>query len=152
MIFSDAVIFRQMELKDVDAVQLIEETSFAVPWSREAFLDELKNERARYIVGEAAGEVVAYMGMWLVFDEADIMNVAVLKKWRGRGIGRRLVEFAIKKAAEQGCTSMTLEVRRSNAPAIALYEKLGFKNGGARKNYYKNPTEDAIIMWNHSLI
>ncbi len=143
----EEIIFRPMNGRDLDVVAKIEQASFSVPWSRQAFSEELSNERARYIVGETAGEIVSYLGMWLVFGEADILNVAVHPKRRGRGIGRRMLEFALALAQKEGCQAATLEVRRSNDAAIALYAGLGFVFGGVRKNYYTRPTEDALLLW-----
>lgn len=144
---NDGLVLRQMTAADLDAVLAIETASFSVPWSRQSFENELRNERAYYIVGELSGEVVAYMGMWFILDEADIMNVAVLPALRGQRIGQRMLSYAIEQALAQGCRSLTLEVRSSNAAAQSLYTKLGFVKSGIRKNYYENPREDAVIMW-----
>lgn len=132
---------------DVDAVSDIEKSSFSKPWTRDDFMREVtQNKCARYIVAKEAGEVVAYAGIWLVIDEGHVTNVAVRSDKRGRGIGEKVVSEMIRVAANTGVRYMTLEVRRGNAPAIALYEKLGFMRVGTRKNYYEDTHEDAFIM------
>jgi ribosomal-protein-alanine N-acetyltransferase len=136
-----------MELRDVEQVLEIENQSFAVPWSREAFEREVsENLCARYLVARENGAAVAYAGMWLVLDEAHITNIAVRKDLRGRGIGEKVTRALMQLAADTGVRYMTLEVRRSNLAAQSLYRKLGFLNVGFRKRYYEDNGEDALIM------
>ncbi|RPF49803.1 [SSU ribosomal protein S18P]-alanine acetyltransferase [Thermodesulfitimonas autotrophica] len=137
-----------MEPEHLDAVMAIENVSFPIPWKREAFLFEiLLNETADYVVALYRDQVVGYGGMWLVLDEAHITNIAVHPDCRGRGIGRRILQELIKRAALRGATKMTLEVRPSNLIARKLYRDLGFEEKGVRKRYYQDNHEDAIIMW-----
>ncbi|MGQ9511835.1 ribosomal protein S18-alanine N-acetyltransferase [Thermodesulfitimonas sp.] len=137
-----------MEPEHLDAVMAIEKVSFPIPWRREAFLFEiLLNETADYVVALHRGQVVGYGGMWLVLDEAHITNIAVHPDFRGRGIGRRILQELIKRAALRGATKMTLEVRPSNLIARKLYQEMGFEEKGVRKRYYQDNQEDAIIMW-----
>ncbi|WP_334109960.1 ribosomal protein S18-alanine N-acetyltransferase [Thermodesulfitimonas autotrophica] len=137
-----------MEPEHLDAVMAIENVSFPIPWRREAFLFEiLLNETADYVVALYRDQVVGYGGMWLVLDEAHITNIAVHPDCRGRGIGRRILQELIKRAALRGATKMTLEVRPSNLIARKLYRDLGFEEKGVRKRYYQDNHEDAIIMW-----
>lgn len=139
---------RIMELKDVDAVWEIEKLSFKTPWAREAFIEEIKaKDRTRYVVAELGDTVVGYGGMWLIIDEAHITNIAVHPDYRGQKIGKRIVEEMIAVASNEGITSLTLEVRVSNAPAIKLYKDLDFKEVAIRKGYYVDTGEDALIMW-----
>ncbi len=136
-----------MELADVDRVLEIERQSFAVPWSREAFVTEVSENRcARYLVAREDGQAIAYAGMWLVLDEAHITNIAVRKDLRGRGIGETVTRALMQLAADSGIRYMTLEVRRSNLTAQSLYKKLGFLEVGFRKRYYEDNGEDALIM------
>ncbi|OEF96965.1 ribosomal protein S18-alanine N-acetyltransferase [Desulfuribacillus alkaliarsenatis] len=142
-------ICRYMEMRDVDAVHEIEVEAFTLPWSRAAFVSELLDNRmAKYFVVEnSEGYIVAYAGMWFVLDEAHITTIAVRKSSRGLGLGNLLVERIIAETLALGGTQLTLEVRVSNAAAIAMYEKFGFKVHGLRKKYYSDNQEDALIMW-----
>lgn len=140
--------FRFMTLDDVDGVAELEQTSFTTPWPRDAFVNELTiNQHAKYVVVTAAGRIIAYCGMWLLFDEAHITNVAVHPEYRGLKIGERLMRTMMHLARQLGGTKMTLEVRPSNLIARNLYAKLGFEEQGRRKKYYTDNDEDAIIMW-----
>ncbi len=136
-----------MTLGDVDAVSEIEKQSFAVPWSHESFVREVtENQCARYMVAREDGVPVAYAGMWLVLDEAHVTNIAVRKDVRGRGIGEMVARALMQLAADTGMVYMTLECRRSNLVAQALYKKLGFQEVGFRKRYYADNKEDALVM------
>ena len=146
------ILVRPMTTADVDGVMAVEKDSFATPWSRSAFEEELaQNRLARYIVAEEDGQVVGYAGMWLVINEAHVTNVAVSGSRRGEGIGRLLMETLMELARENGMGSMTLEVRVSNMVARHLYETLGFAEAGIRKNYYSETKEDALILWRDKL-
>ena len=148
----DDILVRPMTIADVDGVMAVEKDSFATPWSRSAFEEELaQNRLARYLVAEENGQVVGYAGMWLVINEAHVTNVAVSGTSRGAGIGRLLMETLMGLARENGMGSMTLEVRVSNAVARHLYETLGFAEAGIRKNYYSETKEDALILWRDKL-
>ncbi len=136
-----------MTLLDVDAVSEIERESFAVPWSRDAFVREVTENRcARYLVAREDGMAVAYAGMWLVLDEGHVTNIAVKKAARGRGIGEKIARALMQLAADTGIRYMTLECRRSNLVAQSLYRKLGFQEVGFRKRYYADNNEDALVM------
>ncbi len=138
---------RRMALQDVPQVHGLEVATFAEPWSAQSFADEMeKNPCARYLVAEAAGEVVAYAGAWLVFEEGHITNIAVKETARGQGIGERLTRALMQYAANLGVQYMTLEVRKSNFAAQSLYRKLGFAQLGVRKRYYEDNGEDALLM------
>ncbi|HEY8363124.1 MAG TPA: ribosomal protein S18-alanine N-acetyltransferase [Tissierellaceae bacterium] len=142
------IIIRTMELKDLDRVMEIETESFTTPWSRDSFLLEItKNRLAKYVVAEIDGLVVGYGGIWLIIDEGHITNIAVDKRYRGLGIGKKIIEGLIDLCKNNGITSMTLEVRKSNFVAQNLYRKYGFVEAGIRPNYYADDNEDAIIMW-----
>lgn len=142
------VNFRLMTLDDLDGVLVIEKASFTLPWSREAFYNELVHNRyAKYVVMEHDGRLVGYCGMWVVIDEAHITNVAVLPEYRGKKLGEALMRRMMEMAKQLGAATMTLEVRVSNEVAQSLYRKLGFLNGGIRKRYYPDNQEDALVMW-----
>jgi len=136
-----------MTLDDVDPVSEIERQSFAIPWSRDAFVQEVTENRcARYLVAREDGAAVAYAGMWLVLDEGHVTNIAVRSDKRGLGIGEKIARALMQLAADTGIRYMTLEVRRGNLAAQALYKKLGFQEVGFRKRYYADNNEDALVM------
>lgn len=145
---SPQIRIREMTVAHVDGVSAIEERSFPTPWSRHAFISEItENSMADYVVALAGQEVVGYGGMWTVFDEAHITNIAVAPEWRRLGIGSMLLRELALRARAKGVNRMTLEVRVSNYPARHLYEKFGFVRKGLRRGYYADTQEDAIIMW-----
>ena len=115
-------------------------------WSEKSIASELENELSRWLVAENDGTVAGYVGSQTVMDETDMMNVAVHPDYRRQGIAEELVTALIRALKEQASRCLTLEVRASNEPAKALYEKLGFAQVGLRKNYYRNPREDALIL------
>ena len=124
----------------------LEKACFNDPWSLRSFESEVANPLSLWLVAEEDGKVVGYIGSQSVLGQADIMNVAVNADYRRRGIGRELVLALVEELKKQGVTIAMLEVRVSNAPAITLYESLGFTKVGCRKNYYFHPKEDAYIM------
>ncbi len=138
---------RPMERSDVERISRLEEETFSMPWSREAFLEMIEKEDARYYVAEADGEVVGGCGVLMIAGEGDITNVVIDKKYRNQGIGTKMLQYLIEDGYKNGLTAFTLEVRVSNESAIRLYEKLGFFSEGIRPNFYEKPTEDAMIMW-----
>lgn len=132
----------------IDGIVIVENLCFQIPWSRQSFVDEIiKNDFAWYICAFVNGEIVGYAGMWQVFDEGHITNIAVHPEFRQAGIGSALLENLISRARNSGIKRMTLEVRKSNFSAIGLYKKFNFKDGGFRKAYYEDNKEDAVIMW-----
>jgi|SRR5690554_6857030 ribosomal-protein-alanine N-acetyltransferase len=141
--------YRKMTPNDVEAVHAIEVEAFPTPWTIDSFHYEMReNQFAYYIVAEDEnGTIVGYCGMWLVIDSAQITNVAVLEKARGKGIGEKLMREAMRVAKEHQVDIMSLEVRVSNVIAQNLYRKLGFQDGGIRKGYYTDNQEDALVMW-----
>lgn len=140
--------YRLMTVKDIPSVVDIEAESFATPWTAEIFEHEMTgNNYAHYIVATCEEEVIGHCGMWIVLDECHITNIAVLKKYRGNGIGEQLLRESIALCKEMAVLTMTLEVRVSNEVAQNMYRKLGFQDGGIRKNYYTDDREDALVMW-----
>ncbi|MBP7331851.1 MAG: ribosomal protein S18-alanine N-acetyltransferase [Firmicutes bacterium] len=147
-----AVAFEKMSAAHLDQVLEIEKVSFPTPWSRDSFMGEIQqNDFALYIVAVYDGAVIGYGGMWLIFNEAHITNVAVRPDLRGKNIGKALMLEIIRQAVIRGANSMTLEVRPSNKTARRLYQGLGFEERGVRKHYYVDTNEDAIIMWKENL-
>jgi ribosomal-protein-alanine N-acetyltransferase len=115
-------------------------------WSERSVASELENKLSLWLVAIVGGSVAGYVGSQTVIDESDMMNVAVHPEHRRQGIAEMLINDLVDALKEKGSHSLTLEVRASNEPAIALYEKLGFEQVGRRKNYYRNPREDALIL------
>lgn len=141
-------LVREMTLEDVSLVYEIECASFGSPWSKESFEEEIQiNDKAFYLVLEYEGQVVGFGGMWLVFDEVHVTNIAISPAFRGKGLGAFLVKEMCQRVISRGFKYMTLEVRVTNSVAIALYEKLGFVSAGIRPKYYIDTGEDAMVMW-----
>lgn len=141
------VIIREMLPKDLDQIVNIEKICFSLPWSKTSFENELKNEFAYYQCAEVSGKIAGYMGMWRIVDECHITNVAVLPEYRNQGIAGKLIQKMVEICKCSEISTMTLEARVSNQPAINLYKKFGFFSVGKRPNYYIKPVEDALIMW-----
>lgn len=134
-----------MNKSHISAVANIEKVCFASPWTEEGIAEELENPLAHFLVA-VGEEVMGYIGVHEICGEGSITNVAVLPNFRCNGIGKALVSAAINGAKERNCEFITLEVRKSNFPAISLYSSLGFEQVGLRKNFYSSPTEDAVLM------
>ena len=143
-----SIHFRSMRLEDIGQICEIEQEAFPTPWTKEAFHNELMhNQFAHYLVMENDAEIIGYGGMWVIMNEAHVTNIALRKKYRGQGLGARLLRQLQAVALFLGAERMTLEVRVSNDIAQHLYRKLGFRTVGTRKNYYTDNNEDAYIMW-----
>ncbi len=137
-----------MHIEDVEAVYAIERNTFSTPWTEDAFVNEIKlNHLARYWVIKLNDVIIGYGGCWFIVDEAHITNIAIDGTYRGRGFGKYLVQCMINDVKDQGINAATLEVRSSNDIAINMYQSVGFKIEGVRKNYYDSPNEDALILW-----
>ena len=130
----------------VSAVAELEKLCFSAPWSERSIASELQNEYSLWLVEERDGVAVAYVGSQSCPPEADVMNVAVAPAFRRQGVGEGLMVALMDSLRAKGMESLTLEVRASNSPAIALYDRLGFTEVGRRPNYYTDPREDALIM------
>lgn len=136
-----------MQKADIARVAELEKQSFRTPWSYNALAGELKNDVAHYRVAIQNGAVIGYAGMWLIFEEAHITNVAIAPEARGNGYGRALMICMMELASSLGAEKMTLEVRESNLRAQSLYSSLGFEKFGVRKKYYSDTGESAYILW-----
>ena len=140
-----------MTVDDIAQVAEIERQIFSIPWSEKAFRDSMESDNTIYIVAKENNNVAGYAGMYLSFEEGNITNVAVNPLSRRKGIGEKIVRDILNRAYEKGVRDVFLEVRETNSVAIALYEKIGFKEEGIRKNFYDKPRENALIMWKHNL-
>lgn len=143
----DGLRIRPLEEGDLDWVLPIEQCTFSEPWSRDGFLNSLRSVDTIYLAAVWEGQGAGYCGLLRSFEEADITNVAVAEAFRNRGVGRQMLQALMEKGRRQGIRRFTLEVRTGNESAIHLYESLGFEAVGVRKNFYRFPTEDALIMW-----
>lgn len=142
------ITYREMTLEDVEAVHEIENATFPTPWSKKSFYTEInENKIAKYIVAVRNNEIVGYGGLWHIFDEMHITNIAVMEEYRGLGIGQGLVTKLIEMAEDDELVdNIALEVRRGNFRAQNLYRKYGFTVVGVREKYYEDNKEDAYIM------
>ena len=131
---------------DLNAIAEIERVSINPPWSFKAICDFAECGTSRILVAKIDNIVVGYITYSVVLDEVQIANIATHPNYRRRGIGEKLLMQLFNESTTENMCVITLEVRNSNAPAVCLYEKCGYSEVGRRKNYYKNPTEDAILM------
>ncbi len=137
-----------MQLSDIPEVAAIERQTFSQPWTEKGFRDALEQGDSLYLVArmEDRNEIAGYCGFQQGLDEAELLNVAVRSDFRENGIGCVMLRLLLKLGRGRGVHRFVLEVRKSNAAALHLYEKLGFVVEGVRKNFYEKPTEDAVIM------
>ncbi len=135
-----------MDRSHLPGVAELERLCFSVPWTEPMLEEELYNDTASFIVAQGPdGQVLGYAGLHVVLDEGYIDNVAVRPAFRRQGIADRLLDVFCR-FGQAHLAFLTLEVRPSNTAAVALYEKHGFTEAGRRKNYYENPTEDALLL------
>ncbi len=135
-----------MNEEHVKGIAEIEKLCFSVPWTEEGIREELGNENAHFLSAVSDGKVLGYIGVHEICGEAYIANIAVRPEYRRMGLGEKLISAAADGAEKRNCEFITLEVRKSNAPAIALYEKQGYNIAGERKNFYTDPVENGLIM------
>ena len=140
------ICYELMRPEHIASVARLERENFSLPWSENVLSSELKNPLSLWVVATNDGAVIGYVGAQIVPDEADMMNLAVDAQYRRQGIGKALVEHLVASLQERMVRSLTLEVRVSNAPAVSLYEGMGFLTVGRRPNYYQKPKEDAWIL------
>lgn len=138
--------FREMLVEDLDQVVDIEQNLFSVPWTKEGFLTYLMKKDTMFFVVEEKERILGYCSMMTVLDEGDILNVAVRSDRQKEGIGQFLVDSMLRMAEMEGIRLVHLEVRQGNGTARRLYQRLGFKEDGLRRDYYENPVENAVLM------
>lgn len=135
-----------MTIETVEAVEALERECFPRPWSLASLTGELGNPMAVFRTAGVDGVIAGYVGMHHILDEGHLTNIAVSGRFRRQGIASALMAYLLDYAAEHDLRMVTLEARRSNAAAVALYEGLGFERTGCRAGYYDAPAEDALIM------
>ena len=140
------MIITNMREQHVSQVAELEKLCFSDPWSESSVASELNNQLALWMVAEDNGRVAGYVGSQTVMGESDMMNVAVHPDYRKQGIATTLIVGLVEELRKRESHCLTLEVRASNENAISLYRKLEFQQVGCRKNYYRNPKEDALIL------
>ena len=132
--------------QDVPEIARLERECFTTPWTEEIIRSQLSGEGKLMLAAEEDGRFAGYMGLQYVLDEGYISNVCTATEFRRRGVASALIDETVTRAAALGLSFLSLEVRRSNEPAIRLYEAWGFQKVGVRPGYYEKPAEDAIIM------
>ena len=143
----EGIEVRSMRLADVEAVVQIETETFSTPWQKETFSSLIDRSGVELLVMDDAEDgVIGYAVLWCILDQAELANVAVTSKRRGRGLGRHLIGHVLDVARDRGVTKMFLEVRASNGRAAEIYRRFGFSEVGFRRDYYDDPPEDARIM------
>lgn len=142
-----------LSLSHLDDIMEIEKSCYGPHhWSRNSFVGELDNSCARYLVAvNSTGKAVGYMGIWKIFDEAHVTNLAVHPDYQGCGLAHFLILSSLDVCYQDKIKYMTLEVRKTNERAKHVYESFGFKSLGLRKKYYQDNGEDAIIMWTENI-
>lgn len=139
---------RIMQNDDLKRVTEIEQSIFSLPWSLKSFQDSICQKNTIFLVAESEESgIIGYCGMYFLFEEGEIVNVAVDEKHRRKGAGEQMLLELFQAGHEKSVERFLLEVRKSNEPAIRFYKKLGFQESGIRKNFYEKPSEDAVIMW-----
>jgi ribosomal-protein-alanine N-acetyltransferase len=161
-----ALLIRRGDVdRDLNGILTLDAVTFTNPWTREMYeFEARRSDVSRLYVAyprnahealaeagsrepEAGVPLVAYCAVWVIYDELHINNLAVHPDWRRQGVARLLLDFVLQEATEAGACEATLEVRRSNLPALKLYEGLGFAVEGVRPGYYSHPEEDALVLW-----
>lgn len=133
----------------INGVYELSKECFATPWTLDSINNELNNPLAKYVIAQdsSTGDVIGFVGVWIIAGEGDITNIAVSPKYRQQGIASNLLIKLFEVCKTFDCNDITLEVRSSNVPAQNLYKKFAFKEEGLRKGYYSDNGEDALIMW-----
>lgn len=140
-------MIRRMRPEDIPEAARLEKKYFSVPWTEKMLRESFENTGYLFLTAEKDQKVVGYAGLLCIQDEGDVTNIVVDEAYRGQGIGTMLTRGLLSEGRKLGLCSFTLEVRVSNASAIHIYEKIGFRAEGVRRRFYEKPTEDALIMW-----
>lgn len=145
------VTISPMRRRHLRSVLAIEGEVYPRPWSARLFEEELDRSNRAYVVARVGATVVGYAGVLMIADDGHVATVAVQPRWQGHGIAKRLMAELVRAALEMDANQLTLEVRVSNLAAQAVYRRFGFAPAGARKGYYADNGEDALVMWAHGI-
>ena len=145
------IVITPMRRRHLRSVLRIEEQTSSTPWSLGLFLAEARRRERIYLVARSGSSIVGYAGLLFALTDGHITTIAVDPERQGGRIGTRLMLVLMRTAIERGAEAVTLEVRASNAAAQAMYRRFGFMPAGARKDYYRDPTEDALVLWAHDV-
>lgn len=141
----------EMREEDIEEVLGIENRCFKSPWKRTAFEQELCLDWSKILIARKCNEshnpIVGYICLWVLLNEVHILNLATIPDFRRQGVATSLMNFCIEFSIQAGVKALTLEVRKSNLPAISFYKKYGFEPKGIRPRYYSDNFEDAYVMW-----
>ncbi|MBQ7385112.1 MAG: ribosomal protein S18-alanine N-acetyltransferase [Ruminococcus sp.] len=140
------MMIKEMTAEHIKAAAEIEKLCFVHPWSEQSVKDEMDKENSIFLMAFDGETPIGYVGLSVVFDEGYMGNLAVLEAYRRKGVGKALMQELLNECVKLDLAFATLEVRASNTPAVKLYESLGFTEVGRRKNYYKEPLEDALLL------
>ncbi|MGP1569469.1 MAG: ribosomal protein S18-alanine N-acetyltransferase [Eubacteriales bacterium] len=141
---------RPADKDDIMNMAALDSACFAIPWSLDSFENELENVNTTYVVVCDGDEIVGFAGFWKIANEGHITRVMISKDYRRQALGKVMLEFLMMLGKDMGVSEYTLEMRRSNEPALKFYEKLGFAVEGIRPKYYQNNMEDALVLWKRS--
>ena len=144
---NDTIAIRKMEERDLEQVSRLEAENFSMPWSVDSFREMVSHPDALYLVAVDRGNICGTCGVRNISGEGEITNVVIREEYRGSGLAQKMLLDLISQGEKMGITAYTLEVRKSNAVAIHVYEKIGFVSEGIRPHFYEKPDEDAVIMW-----
>ncbi len=142
---------REMQPEDVFGVSEIERICFSDPWSLESVKDGLESSLDTWLVLEEGGDLLGYCVFRIIAGEGELLRIALLPEYRGRGLSKKLMGRLVEYSRKKGVESLSLEVRESNKKARNLYKSYGFEEETIRKNYYLDPCENAVIMWNRRI-
>jgi ribosomal-protein-alanine N-acetyltransferase len=145
------IVISPMRRRHLRAVLGIEERTSSTPWSLGLFLAEARREERIYLVARSGHRVVGFAGLLFALTDGHVTTIAVDPDHQGARVGTRLLLVLVRRAIERGAEAVTLEVRASNTPAQALYRRFGFAPAGVRKGYYRDPVEDALVLWAHDI-
>ena len=142
------VAVRKAKIQDLPKILTLEQELFSPPYSIEDLKREfMKNRHSKIYILENAHQIIGFSILWILFEHAQIVQIGITKKNQNEGYGKKLMERMLIDAIKNGCEVMSLEVRESNAKAYGFYKYFDFKEATKRKAYYKNPTEDAYLLW-----
>lgn len=140
-------VLRALEERDVEEVARIEQAVFSTPWKAATFVKLLRGgETDLFVLDHPAEGIIGYAVLWCVRDQAELANIAVVERWRGRGLGSRLLDAVLERARARRVRSLFLEVRVSNRRASDMYAARGFEEIARRRDYYDHPREDARVL------